>query len=389
MPSRAEAARALGRTRPSCRVRHTGRRDRSSVLGGRYQRRRAGSGWPPSATTARYHTWSPEPEYGHPARTRRAAVMALPGSLGADRKCRETLEDLLDDRDTMLRLDVARALTELSDAKARPALRERLEVELDPRGPEAIVREALRDARARGQARARVASVTKSTSSRPRTPSSAVASRRWRRAYRTAEGPGALPPRSSRKQGSPRPSEDDEHGRVPSLRRAERHGGDLDHRASPSDEQSIAGSPLGFRAIGGGGGAQRLGSGCDHYRCRGQGVLRRCGSQRAARHERRRGPRPALSLSLRAAPSSTAAPSPWLRPSMASRSVGGWSWRSLEICASLQAMPSSGSPRRPWESSPEGEVRSDSRASAARLGPKSSSCWRADCRQPMHSRGGS
>jgi aminopeptidase N len=81
--------------------------------------------------------------YGHPARTRRAAVLALP-KLGADRKCRETLEDLLDDRDTMLRLDVARALTELADVKARPALRERLEVELDPRVRRRL-REALRD----------------------------------------------------------------------------------------------------------------------------------------------------------------------------------------------------------------------------------------------------
>jgi aminopeptidase N len=81
--------------------------------------------------------------YGHPARTRRAAVLAIP-KLGADRKCRETLEDLLDDRDTMLRLDVARALAELADAKARPALQERLDVELDPRVRRRL-REALRD----------------------------------------------------------------------------------------------------------------------------------------------------------------------------------------------------------------------------------------------------
>jgi aminopeptidase N len=81
--------------------------------------------------------------YGHPARTRRAAVLALP-KLAGDRKCRETLEDLLDDRDTMLRLDVARALAELADAKARPALEERLGVELDPRVRRRL-REALRD----------------------------------------------------------------------------------------------------------------------------------------------------------------------------------------------------------------------------------------------------
>jgi aminopeptidase N len=81
--------------------------------------------------------------YGQPARTRRAAVMALP-KLGSDRKTRETLEDLLDDSDTMLRLDVARALAELGDAKARPALRERVEVELDPRVRRRL-REAVRD----------------------------------------------------------------------------------------------------------------------------------------------------------------------------------------------------------------------------------------------------
>jgi aminopeptidase N len=81
--------------------------------------------------------------YGHPARTRRAAVMALP-KLASDRKCRETLEDLLDDSDTMLRLDVARALGELGDTKARPRLRERLEVELDPRVRRRL-RESIRD----------------------------------------------------------------------------------------------------------------------------------------------------------------------------------------------------------------------------------------------------
>jgi HEAT repeat protein len=44
----------------------------------------------------------------------------------------------------MLRLDVARALAELADAKARPALEERLHVELDPRVRRRL-REALRD----------------------------------------------------------------------------------------------------------------------------------------------------------------------------------------------------------------------------------------------------
>jgi aminopeptidase N len=81
--------------------------------------------------------------YGHPARTRRAAVLALP-KLASDRKCRETLEDLLDDTDTMLRLDVARALGELGDGKARARLHERVEIELDPRVRRRL-RESIRD----------------------------------------------------------------------------------------------------------------------------------------------------------------------------------------------------------------------------------------------------
>ena len=81
--------------------------------------------------------------YGHPARARRAAILALP-KLASDRKCRETLEDLLEDADPMLRLDVARALGEMGDGKARPALRARLEVELDPRVRRRL-REVLRD----------------------------------------------------------------------------------------------------------------------------------------------------------------------------------------------------------------------------------------------------
>jgi aminopeptidase N len=81
--------------------------------------------------------------YGHPARARRASILALP-KLASDRRCRETLEDLLDDADPMLRLDVARALSELGDGKARPSLRARLELELDPRVRRRL-REALRD----------------------------------------------------------------------------------------------------------------------------------------------------------------------------------------------------------------------------------------------------
>jgi aminopeptidase N len=81
--------------------------------------------------------------YGLPQRVRRAAIMSLP-KLSADRRTRETLELLLDDPDPILRIDVVRALGELADTKARPALRERLEVDLDARVRRRI-REILRD----------------------------------------------------------------------------------------------------------------------------------------------------------------------------------------------------------------------------------------------------
>jgi aminopeptidase N len=81
--------------------------------------------------------------YGHPQRARRAAIMALP-KLSSDRRTRETLELLLDDPDPILRIDVVRALGEVGDTKARPALRERLEIDLDARVRRRI-REILRD----------------------------------------------------------------------------------------------------------------------------------------------------------------------------------------------------------------------------------------------------
>jgi aminopeptidase N len=81
--------------------------------------------------------------YGHPTRARRAAIGALP-KIAETRKARETLEDLLEDKDPYLRVDVVRALADLGDAKARPALRSRLETDLDPRVRRRI-REALRD----------------------------------------------------------------------------------------------------------------------------------------------------------------------------------------------------------------------------------------------------
>jgi aminopeptidase N len=81
--------------------------------------------------------------YGQPQRVRRAAIMSLP-KLAGDRRTREALETLLDDPDPILRIDVVRALGELADTKARPALRERLEVDLDARVRRRI-REVLRD----------------------------------------------------------------------------------------------------------------------------------------------------------------------------------------------------------------------------------------------------
>ncbi len=82
-------------------------------------------------------------KYGHATRTRRAAIMAMP-KLAQDKRSREALEDLLEDGDPSLRVDVARALGEVGDAKARPALRARLETDLDPRVRRRI-REVLRD----------------------------------------------------------------------------------------------------------------------------------------------------------------------------------------------------------------------------------------------------
>jgi aminopeptidase N len=81
--------------------------------------------------------------YGQPQRARRSAIMSLP-KLASDRKTRETLELLLEDPDPILRIDVVRALGEMGDTKARPALRDRLEVDLDPRVRRRI-RETLRD----------------------------------------------------------------------------------------------------------------------------------------------------------------------------------------------------------------------------------------------------
>jgi aminopeptidase N len=74
---------------------------------------------------------------------RRAAIMALP-KVDDGKKTRETLEDLLSDPDPHLRIDVARALGEIGDVKSRGVLRERLELDLDPRARRRY-RETLRD----------------------------------------------------------------------------------------------------------------------------------------------------------------------------------------------------------------------------------------------------
>ncbi len=70
--------------------------------------------------------------YGKPARGRRAAIAAL-AKLGEGRAVREHLEDLLQDSDFNIRADAARALTQLSDVRAMPAIEHRLSVEQDGR----------------------------------------------------------------------------------------------------------------------------------------------------------------------------------------------------------------------------------------------------------------
>jgi aminopeptidase N len=81
--------------------------------------------------------------YGQPSRVRRAAVSAL-SKLASDKVTRETVEDLLEDRDPALRIEAARALGELGDSKSKGALRRCLEMDLDSR-VRRRVREVLRD----------------------------------------------------------------------------------------------------------------------------------------------------------------------------------------------------------------------------------------------------
>ncbi len=81
--------------------------------------------------------------YGHPMRTRRAAVASLP-KLVHDRRGREILEDLVGDRELDVRLAAVQALLDLGDPRARGALHAQIDVELDARVKRRI-REVLRD----------------------------------------------------------------------------------------------------------------------------------------------------------------------------------------------------------------------------------------------------
>jgi aminopeptidase N len=70
--------------------------------------------------------------YGHSERVRRAATLALV-KLSADAKSREALEEVLLDAAPNVRFDAVRALGELGDVKARGALRDVLDRDLEPR----------------------------------------------------------------------------------------------------------------------------------------------------------------------------------------------------------------------------------------------------------------
>ncbi|MCC6522354.1 MAG: HEAT repeat domain-containing protein [Polyangiaceae bacterium] len=87
--------------------------------------------------------------YGIPARARRTAIAALP-EITSDRRTRQHLEELLDERDPHVRTSVVEALTEMGDPRAGAALQTALDREKDARVRRRI-REALRDLGARGK----------------------------------------------------------------------------------------------------------------------------------------------------------------------------------------------------------------------------------------------
>jgi aminopeptidase N len=80
--------------------------------------------------------------YGHLTPSRRSAVAAL-ARLSDDRKVREHIESLLDDKDPHFRISVIRSLELLGDGRARSALRRTLDRETDGRVARRL-REALR-----------------------------------------------------------------------------------------------------------------------------------------------------------------------------------------------------------------------------------------------------
>ncbi len=81
--------------------------------------------------------------YGQPTRLRRSAIWAL-AQLTTEPRVRETIEELLTDKDPYLRIDVTRALVEIGDVRSRGKLAAVLDTDLDPRVRRRI-REALRD----------------------------------------------------------------------------------------------------------------------------------------------------------------------------------------------------------------------------------------------------
>jgi aminopeptidase N len=136
----AEAARSLGRTRqPNVLKTLLKLIDRSSW--GDVTRAGAIDGLAALRDEAAVDPVLERTAYGHPTRGRRAAIAALP-VLSDSRKVREHLELLLDDRDPHLKIEVVAAIEKLGDLRARGALRQAMDLELDGRVVRRI-REAL------------------------------------------------------------------------------------------------------------------------------------------------------------------------------------------------------------------------------------------------------
>ncbi|HYO96729.1 MAG TPA: HEAT repeat domain-containing protein, partial [Polyangiaceae bacterium] len=93
--------------------------------------------------------------YGHSIRTRRAALGAL-AELGEGKRVREHLESLLDDGNPLVRAEVASSLLAFGDVRSRGAVRRAAERELDGRVARKL-RETLRDLGGPSQDKKRVA----------------------------------------------------------------------------------------------------------------------------------------------------------------------------------------------------------------------------------------